>query len=205
MVKVKWYETSYNQGRGFAPVRPDGSQGDYFHHCKEVFASRLNRQDWGEPRKKYEGADGTLMFLYLDPVNEVDAAFARRKEKVMHLFETAMGFAKLAKVNVLRHKGKKYLLYRVSVAWNQTLPMSHILALLVRNHYPADRPLTDWKKVLTYFRGGAWSRLGTKSAIKEIVENKGSTNADWLVGINGISDYASKRNMALSFVPFLRR
>lgn len=177
-MRVKF--TPYNNPIGFAPLTESGTQNNPTYVCKESFASRM---------KKLQLTGAVMYFLRKDK-NTGSPEVAKRQQKVLRLFEKAMGIKPYATVKVVTRKAQvvknvdawygartrrvpeqSFFLYRVSKEWRRSTAMLHILALLVRNYTPEDVPL-DWKAVLKHFAGHKdWVAL---PAITEIVQDKGN-------------------------------
>lgn len=189
-MEITW--TPYATG-GFIPVTPKGKAriaGEAMT-CKEVFARRMMRENF---------PDGIMHFLRRDARNMTEEK-AHRQQQVLRVFEKAMNIRPLAKVEMVSQpdqkyydhyysrkrvaKGKKFFLYTVSESWKRSIPLLHILALLVRNYTPSEVPL-NYKSILEYYAG---KRGWPVEVIKEVVHDKGEIQMNIPHTEGGISSY----------------
>lgn len=193
MSEVKFMAGGYLGGKkGFAPVTPNNQMSDGVHHCKEVFAHRFISWNGRVPTTK--GKDGVIKFLYRDDAINFTKDFVKQKMATLHVFEKAMDFEPLAKCEVIWNEQKVFLFYTVSESWAKSHPVIHILALLVRNHYP-EGEIMEWPEIISWLKAKRRApRIA--EAITEIIANKGKIRENINQG-NGISDYAYYRAQSL--------
>lgn len=178
---------------GFAPVDPANRQRDALYHCKETFSRRL--VGWGDRRQALEVSKrGTVKFLHKDSTPKTPE-FATHKAKTLHVFEKAMGFTPAAKVSVVTNGHKTYLFYEVSASWAKSHPVAHILALLVRNHYPTEGWPMEWPEIVAWLKARR-KITGAEAAVYEIIAAKGAVRRE-IPEVNGITEYARARKQIL--------
>lgn len=187
----------YPQNNGYAAVTPEGIQLHDIHHCKEVFARRIQNVQAGVKDKK-----SVVHFLRKDKRTK-SPSLAKHQEKVLHAFERAMDIEPLATVQPVAFvrppqpwapRGTEptteyYFLYTVSAKWRKNLPVAHILALITRNYYPRGRRM-DWRSILKWLKERDVVESDVKKTISEIIRADGVV--DNSIENNGISDYAAK-------------
>lgn len=178
---------------GFAPVLPDGLQSDALKHCKEVFARRISNTGPGGPGN-YVGKGKTVKFLWRGaPIKQITPDFATRKAQVLNAFEKRMEMEPLSTCEVVKDGGLAYLLFEVPVAWKSSIPLAHVLALLVRSHYDFIGKLPAWNRYLDYLKETYDWEENLTPAIKEIVRAGGALGDFKRKAFSGISDYAQYR------------
>lgn len=197
-MKIRFFEGGYGNYNGYGVVSAAGTQTSETQSCKEVFSRRL--------RDTSATKAGTVMFFRKDERAKTDE-LAENQEKVLHTFEKALSIEPPAKVEVLVHnyerktydwtqvggfkinKGtEKVLLYTVSAGWRKSVPLMHILALLVRNYYPLEGR-KDWRTILNWMKTNKVMGDAVTQTAKEIVLDGGEI----IGGIrnSGISSYAT--------------
>lgn len=200
-MKIKFIGFGYRNRMGYAVIKK-GVQSEPTHHCKEVFAREVLR--------KYNPEDKTFSFIRKDGKTK-DPKYIEPQLKVIHAFEKKMGFKPLSKcVQIIRPPTKavpniwgwesratpeeSYFLYTVSNQWAKSLPLLHILALLVRNYFGMEGKISYDDVASLWKQKNKWPEI--RKTIFEIVENHGDLpRQDVAVG-NGISDYSRALKLA---------
>lgn len=191
------FNTHYHQYPGYAVLSQAGVQERETHSCKEVFARRL--RDSKGPDKK-----GAVVYFLRKEQHKKSLGTAKQQEAVLHTFERAMGIEPAAKVELvsnvrqvmnynvrppaMRDEKDYFLFYTVSRKWADSLPLSHILALVTRNYYPKGRRM-DWQSILKWLNEQKIIEANVKTVAREIVKSGGKVNRR--IQNNGINEYAA--------------
>lgn len=193
-MEVQFFRTNRHYP-GFAPL-VKGVMDREFHSCKEVFARRLAKT---KTRSK------KVYFLRKED-KQATPRIAAQQEKVLHVFEAAMGIKPEGKVEVVENTfqrqeyvnhdwnniktvdvKEKYFLYTVSRAWAKNEPVSHILALICRNYYPEKRRM-DWRSILKWLGEQGKLTKDVKRIATEVIRDGGTVEPG--IPNNGIDSYA---------------
>lgn len=193
------FDNNHHQYPGFAVLSQAGIQERETHACKEVFARRL--RDSKGPDKK-----GAVVYFLRKEQNKKSLGTAKQQEAVLHTFERAMGIEPKATVEfisntrqvqtyggynqppIVREEKDYFLFYTVSRKWADSLPLSHILALVTRNYYPKGRRM-DWQSILKWLGEQKIIEANVKTVAREIVKSGGKVNRR--IQNNGINEYAA--------------
>lgn len=193
-MEIQFYHTNHHHP-GFAPVKK-GIMEREFHSCKEVFARRLAGTKTRSEKVYFLRKEAT----------QATPRIAAQQEKVLHVFEKAMGIKPEGKVEVVENTfqrveyvdgnwanirtvnvKEKYFLYTVSREWAKNQPVSHILALICRNYYPEKRHM-DWRSILKWLteQKGVLNK-DVKRIATEVIKDGGKIKR---IPNNGIDSYA---------------